>query len=166
MMSVMNKLIILGPSAGGKSTLMRYLREHTDLHVMEMDEEIVELNDGKWPTDDEYRNTVLVPKITKKIIAKDKVVYLSSYVPDDLAKEAKEKGFKILLLDVGLEQLKKRDDKRIKEEKYESVAGYFDVQLKGFERLKKKELIDTVIDGHRPTEQIAEHIVKLANKNA
>jgi guanylate kinase len=35
----MPKIIILAPSAGGKSTLMRYLREHTKLNVREMDEE-------------------------------------------------------------------------------------------------------------------------------
>ncbi len=38
------KIMILAPSAGGKSTLTRYLREHTDLHVAETDEEVVKAN--------------------------------------------------------------------------------------------------------------------------
>ena len=134
----MYKLIIIGASAGGKSTLMRYLRQHTDLVVVEMDEEIVKLNDNKWPTDDRYRNTVLVPKITKKIIGMDKVIYISSYVPDGLAEEAKHNGFIIVLLDVGFEQLKERNDKRMAGKGYESVAIYFDMQLDGFKRLKQK----------------------------
>lgn len=159
----MYKLIILGPSAGGKSTLMRYLRKNTDLRVVEMDEEIVKLNKGKWPTDDNYRNTVLVPKITKKVIDMDKVVYLSSYVPDNLAKEAKDGGFTVVLLDVSLEQLKERNAKRMEEEKYGSVASYFNMQLKGFERLRSKGLMDKVIDGHKSTEKIAEDIAQLAS---
>jgi len=162
----MYKIIVIGASTGGKSTLMRYLRQHTDLVVAEMDEEIVKLNGNKWPTDDDYRNTVLVPKITKEIIDKDKVIYISSYVPDELAEEAKRKGFVIVLLEVSLEQLKERNAKRMVEEGYESVATYFDVQLNGFKQLKEKGLIDKTIDGHRSTEMIAEEIVKLSQQAA
>ncbi len=162
----MYKIIVIGASTGGKSTFMRYLRQHTDLVVAEMDEEIVKLNGNKWPTDDDYRNTVLVPKITKEIIDKDKVIYISSYVPDELAEEAKRKGFVIVLLEVSLEQLKERNAKRMVEEGYESVATYFDVQLNGFKQLKEKGLIDKTIDGHRSTEMIAEEIVKLSQQAA
>jgi len=158
----MYKLIIVGASTSGKSTLMRYLRQHTDLVVAEMDEEIVKLNKGRWPTDDDYRNTVLVPKITEKIIGMDEVVYISSYVPDELVKKAKRKGFKIALLEVGLEQLKARNTKRMLEEKYETVAIYFDMQLSGFERLKNKDLIDKIIDGHKTTKEIADEILAIA----
>jgi guanylate kinase len=160
----MYKIIIIAASTGGKSTLMRYLRKHTDLVIAEMDEELVKINNGKWPFDDRYKNSVLVPKVTNKIIKSDKVVYLSSYVPDELAQKAKDNGFTIVLLDVSLEQLKQRDAIRIAEESYESVSRYFDMQLKGFERLKKKGLIDKTIDGHQSTKEIAEEIVRLAKK--
>ena len=60
------KLIILAPSCGGKSSLMRYLREHTGLHIAETDEEVMKANDGVWP-DDELKNKVLVPKTTALI---------------------------------------------------------------------------------------------------
>ena len=93
----------------------------------------------------------------------DEVVYLSSYVPDDLAKEAKQRGFTIVLLDVSLEQLKERDAKRVAEERYESVAIYFEMQMAGFEKLKNKDLVDKIIDGHKSTEEIAEDIVHLVN---
>ena len=158
----MYKLIIVGASTSGKSTLMRYLRQHTDLVVAEMDEEIVKLNKGKWPTDDDYRNTVLVPKITREIIGMDEVVYISSYVPDELAKEAKHKGFTIVLLEVSLEQLKTRNAKRMREEKYRSVAAYFDMQLNGFKHLKDKGLIEKTIDGHKTTKEIADEISEIA----
>jgi adenylate kinase family enzyme len=158
----MYKLIVIGASTSGKSTLMRYLRRHTDLVVTEMDEEIVKLNKGKWPTDDDYRNTVLVPKITEKIIGMDEVVYISSYVPDELAEDAKRKGFTIASLEVSLEQLKARNAKRMREEKYRSVAAYFDMQLNGFKRLKDKGLIEKTIDGHKTTKEIADEISAIA----
>ena len=43
------KIIILAPSCGGKSSLMRYLREHTDLHIVETDEEVMKANNDVWP---------------------------------------------------------------------------------------------------------------------
>jgi len=39
--------MILAPSAGGKSKLMRYLREHSDLQVAETDEEVTKANNGE-----------------------------------------------------------------------------------------------------------------------
>ena len=86
----MYKIIVIGASTGDKSTLMRYLRQHTDLVVAEMDEEIVKLNGNKWPTDDDYRNTVLVPKITKEIIDKEAKRYFVVFNP----KKIKIKYFK------------------------------------------------------------------------
>ncbi len=64
-------------------------------------------------------------------------------------------------MDVSRDQLKERDAKLMVEEKYESVASYFDIRLKGFAKLKDKGLIDKVIDGHRSTEEIAQDIVQL-----
>ena len=38
------KIIVLAPSCGAKSSLMRYLREHTDLQIAETDEEVMKAN--------------------------------------------------------------------------------------------------------------------------
>lgn len=77
------KLIILAPSCGGKSSLMRYLREHTDLHIAETDEEVMKANNDVWP-DDELKNKVLVPRTTNEIISRENVVYFASYIPTEL----------------------------------------------------------------------------------
>lgn len=159
----MYKLIILSPSAGGKSSLMRYLREYTDLIIAEMDEELVKLNNNEWPLDDNYRNSTLVPQVSRKIISMDKVVYLSSYLPEVFAKQAKQKGFTIALIEVSLEQLQQRNKKRMSEEKYESVAQYFDMQLNGIRKLADKGLIDKILDGHKSTEDIAEELIELVS---
>ena len=94
------QLIVLAPSAGGKSTLMRYLRENTDLQVFEMDEEVMRANENKWPEDNKYKDKVLVPRIVKGILQKPEAVYLASYVPEELLEEAHAKGFQIALINV------------------------------------------------------------------
>lgn len=91
---VMSKNIVLAPSAGGKSTLMKYLREHTDFNVREMDEEVIRENDGKWPDDNNYKDQVLVPKIVNEILSENNVLYLASYVPEHLIIKARNTGLK------------------------------------------------------------------------
>jgi hypothetical protein len=50
----------------------------------------------------------------------------------------------------------------MREEKYRSVAAYFDMQLNGFKRLKDKGLIEKTIDGHKTTKEIADEISAIA----
>lgn len=157
------QLIILAPSAGGKSTLMRYLRENTDLPVFEMDEEVLSANGNKWPDDNDYKDNVLVPLIVEKIIDKPEAVYLASYVPDDLLKEAHTKGFRVVLINVSLAELIKRNKKRMEVEKYADSTTWLQPQLDSFNKLAEKGLIDTHIDGHQDTASIASEIKALAN---
>ena len=152
------KIIVLAPSAGGKSTLMRYLRHHTKLNVAEMDEEIVKANNNKWPSDDDYKNQVLVPKITKEIIEKDEVTYFTSYIPIHLVQKAKDNGFRIILLNLSLEQLIARNTERMKSEGYDDASRWFEIQLKGYKELQDAGLIDEVFDADIPTNKIADHI--------
>jgi dephospho-CoA kinase len=152
------KLIILAPSAGGKSTLMRYLREHTGLHITETDEEVMKANNNVWPSD-ELKNEILVPQTTKEIITRDSVVYFASYIPEELIKKARLNGFKVILLTISIEELVKRNKKRMQLENYQDATPWFAMQLDDYERLKKSGLIDVVIDGTQTVEILAEQIV-------
>ena len=154
----MSKLIVLAPSAGGKSTLMKYMRKHTDFNIREMDEEVVVLNHGNWPEDNDYKDQVLVPKIVKDILKQSDVLYLASYVPEDLIIEARRNGFKIILIDVRIEELTRRNKERISTEKYADASPWLQLQLDTFAKLKNKGLIDKVIDGHSLTQDIASAI--------
>lgn len=158
------KLIVLAPSAGGKSTLLRYLREHTDIEAKEMDEEILKANDNRWPTDNKYKDLVLVPKITETIIKQRSVVYLASYIPSKLIIDAKRSGFKVVLLDVPIEVLKRRNADRMFKEKYDDVSQWFNTQLKNYQVLQMSGGIDKVIDGSQSTERIAEKISQLTKE--
>ena len=157
------RLIILAPSAGGKSTLMRYLREHTKLHIAETDEEVMKANNNVWP-DDELKNKVLVPQTTRVIISLDSIVYFASYIPDELLIEARARGFKVILIEINMESLIARNKNRMSIENYQDATPWLKMQLDTFERLKKAKLIDEVIDGMQTVEEITKQLVALAEK--
>lgn len=157
----MYRLLILAPSAGGKSALMRYLRASTDLQIAETDEEVLKANDGVWP-DDVLKDEVLIPQTTMEIINRASVVYFASYIPDDLIKEARSKGFKLITLDVSLEVLRQRNEARMREEGYDDVSQWQGAQLDNFAKLKRQGLIDEVIDGNNSIEEVAREVMRCA----
>lgn len=154
------KLIILSPSCGGKSSLMRYLREHTDLHIAETDEEVLKANNGVWP-DDELKNKVLVPKTTNEIITRENVIYFASYIPTELLQKAKEKDFKIIVLETPLEVLNKRNTNRMKVEGYDDVSQWFKGQLDNYQSLAEKHIVDQEVNGNQTVEKVAAEIKSL-----
>ena len=142
------RIIVLAPSCGGKSSLMRYLREHTDLHIAETDEEVMKANNNVWPNND-LKNKVLVPQTTNEIISRESVIYFASYIPDDLLIKAKQKGFKIVILEVPLNILSERNEKRMADEKYDDVSPWFNGQLDNFKELKSKGITNYSINGNQ-----------------
>lgn len=151
----MMKIILLAPSNGGKSTLMRFMRKHTELNILEMDEEVMKENGDKWPADNNYKDLVLVPKIVERILDEDNVLYMASYVPEELLIRARVSRFKVLLLDVSIEELNRRNKQRMTTEDYADASPWLRLQLDTFNKLKDKELIDMVIDGGSSTKDIA-----------
>lgn len=151
------KIIILAPSCGGKSSLMRYLREHTNLHIAETDEEVMKANNDVWP-DDELKNKVLVPKTTNEIINREKVIYFASYIPTELLQKAKEKGFKIFVIEIPLEVLEKRNEKRMKEEGYDDVSQWFKGQLDNYKSLAENHIVDKTINGNQDVEKVVAEV--------
>lgn len=141
--------------------MMRYLRDNTDLQIAETDEEVMKANNDVWP-DDEYKNSVLVPKTTSEILNRPSVVYFASYIPTGLLEKAKAKGFKVAVITVPVEELKKRNDRRMKIEGYADVSQWFKGQLDNFSDLSKLNLIDQSIDGDRKTEEIARDVINFA----
>ena len=154
------KIIILAPSCGGKSSLMRYLREHTDLHIAETDEEVMKANNGVWP-DNELKNKVLVPKTTNEIITRENVIYFASYIPTELLQKAKEEGFKIIFLETPLEVLNKRNTNRIKIEGYDDVSQWFKGQLDNYQSLTENNIVDQEVNGNQTVEKVADEVKNL-----
>jgi len=154
------KIIVLAPSCGGKSSLMRYLRDHTDLQIAETDEEVMKANNNVWP-DDELKKNVLVLQTTKEIISRPEVIYFASYIPTNLLQDAKSKGFSITLLDLPIEELRRRNRRRMSEEGYDDVSEWFEGQLLNFEELKGEGLVDVILDGDRKIATISSDLLQI-----
>ncbi len=153
------RLIILAPSAGGKSTLLRYFRKNTSLNVKEMDEEVLKLNKDKWPEDNKYKDKILVPKIVDDILHENEVIYLASYVPRNYLKKARMLGFKVGLINLDLGELARRNTQRMLSESYADATPWLQLQLDTFTSIDKDGLIDFHIDGKRPVEDISKQIL-------
>ncbi|MFO0862562.1 MAG: hypothetical protein U0516_02490 [Candidatus Saccharibacteria bacterium] len=140
---------------------MRYLREHTDLHIAETDEEVMKANNDVWP-DDELKNKVLVPRTTNEIISRENVVYFASYIPTELIQKARQKGFKIIILDTPLGVLRKRNSQRMSKEGYDDVSRWFKGQLDNYKSLGEKHIVDQAINGNQDVEKVAAEVMKAA----
>jgi len=138
---------------------MRYLREQSELEITETDEEVMKANNNIWPSDHDLKNKILIPLITKEIIKSDSVIFFASYIPEDSIREARDKGFKVALLHISMEELIQRNKKRMAQENYQDATPWFAMQLDDYEQLKKSGLIDVVIDGTQTIEILAEQIV-------
>ena len=152
------KIVILGAQCSGKTTLTRHLREHTDLNVVESDEELKRLNGGEYPSDDTLKHKTLLPKIETDVANSESIVFLTSHFDTERLKKAKENGFKIVLLESDLETLKQRNTHRVENEGYDDASKYLEFYLRTYEELKEEGLIDKVVDADQPIEDVAKEL--------
>lgn len=115
-------------------------------------------NGGKWPSDNDYKDQVLVPRIVEDIIKKPEIVYLASYVPKGLIEKARQNGFQVVSIHVTLEELQVRNKNRMEEEGYDDATPWQQLQLDNFSELTESGLIDVQIDGHQEPKGIAKEI--------
>lgn len=153
------KVIIIGPPLVGKTTLINYLREHTNLPILELDEELVKLNNGTWPTDEEYRNKVLVHKAVDDIKIMDKVIFFTTYFSIDDLKEAKENKFKIIQLMLDKSELIKRNVERMQNKGELDATKALKENLKLQDDIKNAGVFDKIIYTNKPVEDIASEII-------
>ena len=135
------KAIIIGTSLSGKTTLIRYLRSHTQLPLLEIDEELVRVNNGEYPNIVFFTNT--------------------DYFSVESLTEARAKGFKIIQLNLDADKMRERNESRIKNEGYDDLSQYFEGMVKYQAEIREKHLVDTVIDAEKPVEAIAEELLTM-----
>jgi len=158
---MVNKSLIIGSSLTGKTTLVKYLRDNLNMEVQEIDEELNRLNGGKFPTDMEYKNNVLVPKIKQEVLDKNKIIFFTNvhyFTPEDIV-SARQRGFKIILLFVDREELEIRNKHRMENEGYEDQSHWLDGQLHYQKEIEDKKLIDIAIETNKPVEDIVQELV-------
>lgn len=157
------KIIVIGPSLSGKTTLARELRKTIGSPISEMDEELTNLNGGQFPLDSVKKHTILAPKITEKILNMDDILFFTNtdyFTPNDLQR-AKNNGFKIIQINIGYEELIKRNDQRVKNEKYDDLSVWLKGMLSYQEDIKKRGLVDETIDGNKPIPEVINQLISL-----
>ncbi len=157
------KVVVIGTSLSGKTTIIKYLRIHTKLNIREIDEEIHDRNNGKWPHNDKYRFEVLGQKIIEEILNKDDAIFFTNteYFTQSNLEEAHKKGFIIIQLWVELAVLKIRNKNRMKYEGYNDFSQWLTGMLRYQKKMKAAGHIDFVLDANRPTEIIAKELMNL-----
>lgn len=154
------KVIIIGTSLSGKTTLIRLLRSQTDLPISEIDEELTLINDDKYPTDAEFKHEVLTPKVVKKVLDMEQIVFFTNtnYFSIEDLKRARKLGFKVIQFDLSLDELMKRNESRMKNEGYDDMGQWFEGMLRYQKEIKDAGLIDKTLDASKPTDAIAKEL--------
>jgi len=155
------KAIILGTSLSGKTTTIRYLRKNTTYNVSEIDEELTKMNDGVFPEDVKQKLYVLAPRVIKQILKSDDILFFSNtdYFSDQQITDAKKLGFKIIQLSVPLDELVKRNMKRVENEGYDDLSHWLDGMIQYQKRMFKLGFVDQRVDATRPTSKIVEDLL-------
>ena len=157
------KGIVIGASLSGKTTVARYLRSNTNTLVSEMDEELTRLNNGKYPTDVEHKHKSLAPKIIKGLLNERDILFFTNtdyFSLDDLRK-AKDKGFKIIQLEIELDELNKRNKNRVKNEGYDDLSKWLEGMTLYQKKIRNAGVVDIVIDASLSVERISEEIQRV-----
>lgn len=159
------KLLVIGPSTSGKTTIMNYLKMVTDETISESDDELIRLNEGTYPTDTAYKMLVLVPQMVSLVLSKSHGIFFTNtnyFTADDLRK-ARKSGFRILQLVLPRGEMEKRNSERVKNNGYDDLSGYFDEMLAYMTDIKERKLVDKEINALQPVEKITEQILKEIN---
>ncbi len=154
------KAIILGPQCSGKTTLKKYFKKHHSLPLVEEDELFSELNGGEYPKDIEYKENTLRPRLEQKIRDSDNLIFLTSYCERSLLMELKEKGFKVIQLELEMNEFQKRNEKRMNEEGYYDANVWAKEIFSFHQDIKDKGWVDLGVDATLPTNEIVQRILK------
>jgi len=155
------KVIIIGASLSGKTYAIKQLRSITKVEISEMDEELTRLNDGEYPLDSEHKHNVLAPRVIKDVFNRDNIIFFTNtdyFTFKDLRK-AKSHGFKIVQIKVGLDELLRRNEGRVKNEGYEDIGKWLKGMVKYQSTVRKTGLIDEVIQGGKSIDKVVREIM-------
>ena len=150
---------MVGIACAGKTTVARYLRECSDLNVVDMDDAIGRLNGGVWP-DIPTKNNVVLPKVLAEVRAMSDVVLFGSLNVEQTQK-LRQDGFYTVLLDVSENELRRRHAVRLAEEGWTN-AQWFEHEQSVMRELRHNDVFDHVLSGEQSVASVAEEILSLA----
>ena len=122
------KVILLGRTGSGKSTIAPSLGEALGLTVLEADDETTRLNGGRWPEDENVIDHFFAVT-NRKVLPMESVLYITSWLSRDEIEAFYQRGFKIVELYADFDELLRRKRRRGDAINYEQFRtnqeGYF-----------------------------------------
>jgi len=107
----MTKLLLLGITGSGKSTISKSIGQALGLKVLQVDHEVIRLNNGLWPKDADTISKYMLT-INDAVLEMDGILYMTSWLSKQSVKQFHEKGFRIIELHANFEELLRRKIKR------------------------------------------------------
>jgi len=104
------KVVILGLTGSGKTTVVNALRKK-GWSILEVDDEVVKRNKGKWPEDEKVINKFFA-EINKEVVKLDEVVFVTSFLEKNDIQMFFQSGFKIIEMHADHHELIKRKKRR------------------------------------------------------
>jgi len=157
------KILIIGPSLSGKTSLVRKLRAVLKDPVSEMDEELTSLNNGKFPTDNENRKNTLSRKVIRSILNKSSIIFFTNtnYFSATDLRSAKKLDFTILLLNSSIDSLRHRNRLRVQNENYEDLSKWLVGMVDYQNKMRKFGLVDAEINSEQSVENTIKDLLKM-----
>jgi Ser/Thr protein kinase RdoA (MazF antagonist) len=157
------KILVLGPSCSGKTTVCRHLRSERETNAIDACDEILRLNDGVWP-DIGRKNDVLLPQVVERVVAMDDVVLFNSYMHRPLLERLRAAGFQTVLLRVTEVELRRRHHVRQATEGWTNVQ-WLEWDLDHLKTLQAGGLIDEVVSGEQDAASVAGQLLAFAHRS-
>lgn len=156
----MYKIILLGTPLTGRTSVTNYLRDNMSLDVLDMDEELKRLNDGQWPGKQPELMEKLINQIIADVLSREKVVFSGFFFGIKELEEARRKNFEVVQLKVGMDTTLVRNEERMKEQPGNDAFKYYQKNLEYQNKIHGLGLVDRIIDGDKPVEDIADELFK------
>ncbi len=105
------KLLLLGLSASGKSSVAKAVADKFNLNLIEADDVVEKINGGTWPDSDEIV-TKGFKMTNREVLNMDNVLYVISWLTHKEIKNFLKAGFKIVEMHAEFDELVKRKKQR------------------------------------------------------
>ena len=101
------KLLLLGTTCAGKSTLAPALAQRYGLTLLEADDEVQRSNGGVWPPDEATIDTYFA-QTTPKVLQMEDILYVISWLSKAEIQAFYKAGFKLVELHARYDEIKRR----------------------------------------------------------
>ncbi|MEK9143012.1 MAG: AAA family ATPase [Patescibacteria group bacterium] len=161
----MSKVLLLGITGSGKSTISELIAKSLGLEILEVDREVIRFNSGFWPKDAAVISKYM--EITNEnALKRDNVLYVTSWLNKKWVKQFYFNGFKIIELHADIEELLRRKVKRDNpgQDQIDTFKGSYEGYYEVVNDKEIQGLISLSLDTTRMSiEIVTEAILKVLN---